>query len=123
MTYLRHQCSVAFALVLLIVICVQSTGALPSQGPDANPGRNTPTCHCCHGKLFVKLDRRFNLKPVFLPPSRVIGPDGPAKRPKISFRIFLCLLHTGAGTTARWRGPPNVSPIVDSHPDECPGRC
>lgn len=110
MTYLRHRCTVAFVLLLLIVICMQSTGALPSQRPVANPAGNIPTCHCCHGKLFVKLDRRFDLKPVFLQPSRVIGLGGPVTRPMVSCSIFLCELPVRIHATTQWRGPPRISP-------------
>ncbi|HEV2482427.1 MAG TPA: hypothetical protein VGS79_22335 [Puia sp.] len=110
MTYLRHRCTVAFALVLLTMICVQSTGALSAQRPGADPGRNIPTCHCCHGKVFVKLDRRFNLKPVFLLPARVICLADPVVRPIVHFSFLLCVLPARISITARWRGPPDVLP-------------
>lgn len=109
MTYLRHRSTVALILLLLTVICVKSTGALQMQRPDADAGRNMPTCHRGRGKLFVKFDRRFDLKPVFLLPSRIICLGDPAVRPLVSFSCFLCVLPTGVDTTARWRGPPGSS--------------
>jgi hypothetical protein len=106
MTYLRHRYTVAFVTLLLAVICLQSSGALLVQVRDGATGRNVPTCHCCHAKVFLKLDWRVDLKPVFLLPSRIICPgDMPMKRTYCSFH-FSCTLPARSITAARLRGPP-----------------
>jgi hypothetical protein len=87
-TYLRHRfLGPAVALVMLVAICVQVTGTVPVQGPNGTlsaqgpngGGRgNIPGCHCCHGKVFLKLDKRYDLKPlVFLstPSFRLVVPQ------------------------------------------------
>lgn len=115
MTYLRHRCTVAFAILLLTVICLQSSGALLVQGPDANNGRNIPTCHCCHAKVFLKFDRRFDLKPVFLLPSRIVTPGDLVTTPTHPTFLFFCTLAARTTTSTTLRGPPDP----DVHPDRC----
>lgn len=107
MAYLRHRATVAFALLLLAVICLQSSGAALAQGLDGTTRRNVPTCHCCHAKVFLKLDRRFELKPVFLLPSRIVCLSDPSavRQPYPTF-LFLGELPAGTNTVARLRGPP-----------------
>jgi hypothetical protein len=99
---------VAFAVLLLTVICLQSSGAVAMQSPGAN-GRNVPTCHCCHGKVFLKLDGRFDLKPVFLLPARIICLSDPTVKRTYSSFLFICALPAGSTTAARLRGPPDLS--------------
>ena len=109
MTYLRHRCTVAFVLLLLAVICLQSSGAAAMPGADGANRRNIPTCHCCHAKVFLKLDRRFDLKPVFLLPARIICLGDPTvKRTPFSL-LFFYMLPAGSTTAARLRGPPDLS--------------
>ena len=107
MTYLRHRYSVAFAILLLTVICLQSSGALLMQGPDGNNGRNIPTCHCCHAKVFLKFDRRFDLKPVFLLPSRIISLGDPSTTPPHPTFLFFCTLPAMTTAATTLRGPPD----------------
>ena len=109
MTYLRHQYTMAIAFLLLTVICLQSSGVSLVQHPDAGGRRNIPICHCCHGKIFLKLDRGFDLKPVLLLPLRVVYAGDPVLRRIYSSFLFFCLLPAGISMAARLRGPPGVS--------------
>jgi hypothetical protein len=109
MTYLRHQYTVAIAFFLLTVICLQSSGVSLVQRPVANGRRNIPTCHCCHAKVFLKLDRGFDLKPVLLLPSRVVCVGDPAVRLICSSFLLFCLLPAGTSMAVRLRGPPGIS--------------
>ena len=111
MTYLRHQCTVAFTFFLLTFICMQASGALPGQQADGGSGRNIPSCHCCHGKVFLAFDRRFDLKPVFLLPSYIICNSDPAVRPAYALSFSFCTLSTATIAAARLRGPPGVPSI------------
>lgn len=55
----------AFALfLLLVVICVQPTGAVAAQRAGGGDRGGIPRCHCCHGKVYLKLDKRYDLKPL-----------------------------------------------------------
>lgn len=61
LTYLRHRLTVALAIFLLAVICVESTGAIG--GWDH---RSSTHHKCCVCKLFLKLDQRYQVKPAVL---------------------------------------------------------
>jgi hypothetical protein len=66
-TYLKHHfLESAVAMAMLLAIGLQSTGAVPAKGPDGGGRGNIPGCHCCHGKVFLKLDKRYDLKPLVL---------------------------------------------------------
>ena len=109
MTYFKHRYLVAFAVLLPAMLLLQSSGMSLVQRPDASGRRNIPTCHCCHAKVFLKLDRRFDLKPVFLLPARIICLGDPTvKRTPFSF-LFFYMLPAGSTTAARLRGPPDLS--------------
>ncbi|HXB94953.1 MAG TPA: hypothetical protein VNU70_07335 [Puia sp.] len=79
MTYLRHPFHVTLTIFLMMAICLRGTGVLPAQRPTGGDNK----AHCCTGKFFLQLDKRYDLKPaVFLstpsfqlvtPPSRKLN--------------------------------------------------
>lgn len=108
MTYFRHRYPVAFVIVLLAVICIQSTGAIQARRPDGGDRRGVPCAHCCHGKVFVQLDRRYDFRPVAVLSScscevAVL----PVSRPR---RAIVNIKGPAAGVfrMTRFRGPPEV---------------
>lgn len=56
----------AVAMAMLVVIGLQSAGAVPANEPNGGGRGNIPGCHCCHGKVFLKLDKRYDLKPLVI---------------------------------------------------------
>ena len=109
MTYFKHRYLVAFAVLLPAMLLLQSSGMSLVQRPDASGRRNIPTCHGCHAKVFLKLDRGFDLKPVLLLPSRVVRVGDPALELICSSFLYFYLLPAGTSTAARLRGPPGIS--------------
>src|SRR5580658_138875 len=107
MTSLRHrflESAVAFAL--LVAIGLQSTGAVPAKEPNGGGQGNIQGCHCCHGKVFLKLDKRYDLKPlVFLstPSFQLVAP--PVRRVRGRFLVLRGLALT-LFRPAGLRGPP-----------------
>jgi hypothetical protein len=117
MTFLKNTCFAALTICLIAMICLQSSGvtlvqrsggnAVTGNAPAANAPAGTPNMHC-HGKLFLKLDKRYDLKPVFFLPVvyfRVAAfPVGRVDRPyQFSWGLVAGVLRPG-----NLRGPPSI---------------
>jgi hypothetical protein len=115
MTYTKHRLfglagkgpTVALILFLLAAICLQVAGAVPAKGPDGGGQGNSPGCHCCHGKVFLKLDKRYDLKQlVFLSTLsfQLVAP--PVRRVRRRFKVSRSLA-SAVFRPAGLRGPPS----------------
>lgn len=107
MTCQKHRLQVALTIFLMVVICLQATGFITVQRPD-DAGRGNSRSHCCHGKVFLKLDRRIDPKPtayLSTPSSQLIVP--PSRR--VYHEVFMSPRPVaGKVRPARMRGPPVV---------------
>jgi hypothetical protein len=108
MTYSKHRYPVAFVIVLLAVICLQSSGAIQVQRPDGGDQRGFPCAHCCHAKVFLQLDRRYELRPVFDLPSFTCSRAELPVRPPRRANVYIPGPAAGVLRRAWYRGPPEV---------------
>jgi hypothetical protein len=108
-TYLRHRfLNPAVALAMLVAICVQVAGTGSLQGPNGGGRGNIPACHCCHGKVFLKLDKRYDLKSLVIlstPSFRLVVPQ--VRRVRGCFPV-LRGLASAVFRPAGLRGPPRA---------------